>query len=53
MAPPLARRLVYSIDSAAIGLFMSLSHDTMNDESPFNRHCCDIGCLLIKFIKRA
>lgn len=31
MAPPLTRRLGYSIDSAVIELFMSLSRQSMNE----------------------
>lgn len=33
MAPPLIRRLGYSIDSAVIELFMSLNYESMNEDT--------------------
>lgn len=40
MAPPLIRRLGYSIDSAVIELFMSLNYESMNEDT-FKQHFRD------------
>ena len=40
MAPPLTRRLGYSIDSAMIELFMSLNYESMNEDT-FKQHFRD------------
>lgn len=48
MAPPLTRRLGYSIDSAVIELFMSLSRHSMNEENLLINIFMTINMLLKK-----